>query len=497
MTTRDTQVKTLMKNLKKHNQQVAALKSGMDVKTARKYIKSKKAPSEMQKVRVSKGDSDRFAADWPLISKMLENSPGLQAKTVLAYLMREKPTTYHPGQLRTLQRQIKQWRVEFGEPKAVIFSQIIQPGRQSQSDCTWMNTLNITIGRQPFKHLLFHFMLPYSRWESITLCYTENFENLVAGYEKAVWELGYVARDHRTDNLTAATQDMGSHRAFTERWQSFMAHYEVSPSTNNLGVSHENGSVEKSHDTLKTAIEQELLIRGYRDFDTRQSYEIFLEAIVAGRNHYRQERLQEEIPYLQELPLKKWHSPVVLQVRVSTGSVVQILEMPYSVPSRLIHHTLKAYVYPDEIILFYGKKLIQQMPRVYPGQTPSIDYRHIIDSLVRKPAAFAHYQYRESLFPSLCFRQAYDLLQHKTHICANKSYLHLLQLAKIHSEQRVAEALELLLESNEIPSPSIVKELIDVYHEERRHVFVAEPDLSEYDKLLSYKPEGNHAEVLA
>jgi len=358
-----------------------------------------------------------------------------------------------------------------------------------------MNALNITIGGEPFKHLLFHFMLPYSRWESIYICYSESVDSLVAGYEKAVWELGFVVKEHRTDNLTAATKHMGSHREFTERWLTFIAHYKVKPSTNNLGVSHENGSIEKSHDTLKTAIEQELLLRGHRDFNDRKEYELFLENIIALRNHYRKERLQEELPYLQGLPDKKWHSPEMLRVRVSSGSIVQISKMPYSVPSRLIHYTLKAYVYPNEIILFYGNKRLQTMPRVYPGQTSGINYRHIIDSLVRKPGAFKNYKYHDALFPRLCFRKAYDALKKQAPGKADTHYLKVLQLAKIHSEQEVTEAIELLLEAGEAPTAKAVKGLIDVYKEERRVVKVAEPDLDVYDQLLSYHSKTTKEEI--
>ena len=409
MTITNQQVKLLMKKLKKHTQEIAAAKAGMDVKTARKYINSDEPPSDTQAPHAWKTRTDVFAAHWDEIKAMLKASPRLQGKTVMAYLIRKYPNDhYQQKHLRTLQRRIQDWRAQYGESRTVIFRQDIKPGKQSQSDYTCMNGLNIAIHGQAFKHLLFHFMLPYSRWESVYLCYSESFDTLVCGYEKAVWELGYVALEHRTDNLTAATQAMGSRREFTERWQQFMAHYAVTPTTNNLGISHENGSVEKSHDTLKNAIEQELMLRGSADFSTQQEYMTFVSGIVAGRNMQRQERLLKEMDYLAELPDKKWHSPIIMRARVSSGSVIQILDVPYTVPSRLIHYTLKAYVYPDEIVLFYGNKKLQAMPRVSVKSLAGINYRHIIDSLIRKPGAFANYQYHEALFPRLCFRKAYD-----------------------------------------------------------------------------------------
>jgi hypothetical protein len=485
MTTTNQQVKLLMKKLKKYTQEIAAAKAGMSVKTARKYIKSEQLPSDMESPHVWKTRRDVFADYWNEIEKMLEASPRLQGKTVIAYLIKKYPNHYQQKHLRTLQRRIRNWRAEKGSVQPVIFRQDIKPGKQSQSDYTCMNGLNIRIHGQAFKHLLFHFMLPYSRWESVYLCFSESFDTLVLGYEKAVWELGCVAPEHRTDNLTAATQAMGSRREFTDRWQQFMSHYAVTPTTNNPGVSHENGSVEKSHDTLKNAIEQELMLRGSTDFETQQNYLAFIYQIVAGRNEQRQDCLLTEMEYLSELPDKKWHSPMVMRAHVSSGSVVQILDVPYTVPSRLIHYTLKAYVYPDEIVLFYGNKKLQIMPRVSAKSLAGINYRHIIDSLVRKPAAFANYQYHEALFPRLCFRKAYDTLRDSTPGNADKHYLKLLQLAKLHSEQEVADALELLLEEHQLPTPDAVKSLIDAYAKERLEVYVHQPNSADYDCLLS------------
>ncbi len=484
MTITNQQVKLLMKKLKKHNQETAAAMSGMDTKTARKYIHNNQLPSDIQKPHTWRTRHNPFADDWPELVGMLENAPGLEAKTLMDYLMSKSPGQYKPGQLRTLQRHVKDWRAEFGQGKSVIFRQDIQPGKQSQSDFTCMNSLSITINNQPFKHLLFHFVLPYSRWESVKLCFSESFESLVAGMEKALWELGQIAPEHRTDNLTAATQAMGSAREFTQRWQQFMAHYSMMPSTNNLGVSHENGSIEKSHDTLKKAIEQALLLRGLRDFPDQKDYIHFFEGVVKTRNVSRLERLAVESEHLKELPDRKYHAPTLLRVRVSSGSIVQIMNHPYTVPSRLIHYTLMAYVYPDEIILFYNKKLLQRMPRIYVDTLAGINYRHIIDSLVRKPGAFAHYRYRSALFPRLCFRQAYDALRTQKPAHADKYYLKLLQLAKIQSEQQVADALELLLEEHQAPTPEAVKALIDVYQQERAKVNIHQPNLADYDQLL-------------
>ncbi len=175
-----------------------------------------------------------------------------------------------------------------------------------------MNQLGICIGGQPYPHLLFHFMLPYSCWETFSICHSESFDTLASGFEKAVWELGGVLPEHRTDNLSAATKQCGNSRQFTERWQELLGYYNVAPSRNNPGVSHENGSVEKSHDTFKQAVNQHLLLRGSRNFVDLKAYELFLTQIKEKRNSCRKEKLAEELVHLKELPIRKWNAPTIL-----------------------------------------------------------------------------------------------------------------------------------------------------------------------------------------
>jgi hypothetical protein len=187
------------------------------------------------------------------------------------------------------------------------------------------------------------------------------------------------------------------------------------------------------------------------------------------------------------LPEKPYHAPTIIPVRVNTGSVVMLLGIPYSVPSRLIHAMLKAYIYPESIELYYGSKSIQKMPRSY--DTPKIDYRHIIDTLLRKPGAFAQYQYRECLFPNLTFRKLYEQLEAISPSKAIKYYLKTLQLAKLYGEQDVLSALLLLEETNQTPLPDTIKALLDTDMKPIANIKVNAPSLAAYDSLHSFRGE--------
>jgi len=471
----------------KYNKGIAAAKSGMNSKTARKYLLSNEIPDKTVKSRHWKTRSNVFEGDWLVIEDMLSKSPGLQAKTILSYLISKDSTNkFNNSHERTLQRLIRNWRATNGSGKSIIFSQEIKPGKQSQSDYTVMNDLAITISGEQFNHLLFHFMLPYSRWEYADICYSESFESLSKGYDEAVWTLGFIAPEHRTDNLTAATQSCGSKRIFTKRWQEVMDHYGVIPSRNNPGVSNENGSIEKSHDLLKNAIRQQLMLRGTSNFAELADYQSFINAVIASRNSGRRDRLEEEIKLLKPLPDKKYYAPIVIEVKVSQFSTVRIFKVSYSVPSRLIGYTLRVYIYQGEIKLYYGQTLVQTMPQIKDSKKESsINYRHIITSLLRKPGAFANYYYREHLFPTTIFRTACDMLIKHYPVNGTKQYLQILQLAAIGSESEVEIALELLINNKVIPSYEEVQELLKTSKVVVSDVKITLPSLEDYDSLLS------------
>ena len=169
---------------------MAAAKAGMSRKTARKYLKSGKLPSQCQPERYWRTRSDPFESVWPEVKEILKRSPTVEAKAVFDHLCRQQEGAFQQGQLRTLQRRIKQWKAEYGEAKEVMFPQKYQPGHQAQSDFTFMGRLGVTIQGQPFPHLLYHFVLAYSNWEATTLCFSESFESLSLGLQNALWELG-------------------------------------------------------------------------------------------------------------------------------------------------------------------------------------------------------------------------------------------------------------------------------------------------------------------
>jgi len=485
MTCTKQQIKLLRKYAAAYTVEVAAAKAGMAYSTAKRYLSSKKKTDRVPKVPVArnwKTRQDAFAEVWLELKQMLERDQGLEAQTLMDWLVESYPDKFQPNQVRTLRRRIHDWRVLEGpERREVMFAQNIQPGESSQSDYTHCTELGITLAGEPFAHLLFHFMLPYSRWEFVSICHSESSQTLTTGYQLAVRQLGAVAKVHRTDNLAAAVP-IGQHGSFQPGWESFLDHFDVIPSSNNPGKSNENGSVEKSNHLFKHAIDQRLRLRGSRDFETLADYESFLKAAEAERNRLRVDRLKEEMMYLIPLPAEPWYDPKQHSVSVTAWSTVSIAGAVYSVPSRFIGQRLKALSNNDSVRIYYNSHLICECPKHEHGGR-CINYRHIIFHLLRKPGAFRNYQYREELFPRTVFRQAYDALLQWCDEKADKVYLQILNTAVMEGEEQVATALELLLRDNQLPTSEQVQELC------RTKIVVPEvnvlaPDLSMYDELL-------------
>ena len=212
-----------MVNLEK-NQEIAAAKAGMDRKTARKYLRAGRLPSELPQLPRLRTRVDAFEEVWGELKELLEVNPGLEAKTLFDYLQRRYAGRFADGQLRTLQRRLKVWRATEGPAKEVFFAQQHHPGRLSASDFVHMRVLDITIQGQSFPHLLYHFVLTYSNWESGTVCFSESFESLCEGFQNAIWELGKVPERHRTDRVSTAVNNVSNPAEFTDRYEARLAY---------------------------------------------------------------------------------------------------------------------------------------------------------------------------------------------------------------------------------------------------------------------------------
>lgn len=472
MKTTDAQVRKLMEEMTKHGRVgLAAMRAGVDRKTARKYILGGKLPSELVEPRSWRTHEDAFLEHWPELEVMLSDSPGFEAKTLFEVLAEKYPGRYDQGQLRTLQRRVKAWRAERGPDKDVVLAQLHRPGEAAQTDFTWATELAVTIVGQVFVHMLCVFVLPYSNWRWASVCLSESIASIRHGVQRALFQLGRVPEYHQTDNSTSATHRIpdakaaavegSSKRPFNEDYLAIMRHYGMKARTIEVGEKEQNGDVEAANGALKRALEQALLVRGTRDFDSRDAWQAFVDDVMRKANRGRGVRVAEDMAAMRELNVARLPEFVEEEIRVSEWSTVRVKHCAYSVPSRLIGEWVRVRIFEDRLVVRYAGKDELACERLRGRNLRQIDYRHVIWSLVRKPGGFARYVYREEMFPSVIFRRAYDAIQTPHHgVKGDLEYLRILHLAAGTLEADVEAALSLLLADGKPMTADAVKVLV-------------------------------------
>lgn len=488
----DAQVRKLMEEMSKHGQiGRAALKADMDRKTARKYVSAGKLPSERTAVHDWRTRPDPFEEHWPQVEQRLVETPELEAKTLFEWLTERYPGRYEPGQLRTMQRHVRVWRAERGPDKLAMLAQAHRAGEAAQTDFTWAKELAITIAGQVFVHMLCVFVLPFSNWQWATACLSESMLALRQGVQRALFQLGRVPRYHQTDNSTAATHVVspaaapGEKRPFNDEYLALMRHFGMTPRTIEVGEKEQNGDVEASNGALKRRLEQALLVRGSRDFESVEAYQAFVDEVVRKANKGRGRRVSEDLEAMRELSATKLPAFREEPVKVSEWSTVRVKGCAYSVPSRLIGELVRVRIYEDRIEVKYGNKTELACERLRGDHRHRIDYRHVIWSLVQKPGGFARYVYREEMFPSVAFRKAYDAIQARdAGTRGDLEYLRILHLAASTMESDVQAALELLLADAQPVTVDAVKAIVGPARIEVPALAPHDVDLASYDTLI-------------
>jgi len=463
-------------------------------KTVQKYEQLGKLPNELERPRQYRTRPDPFETDWAELEKMLEDAPELEARTLFDWLSERSPGSYEEGQLRTLQRRVSNWRA-LKRGSLLTLDQEHRPGEVLQTDGTWMNELGISLQGELFEHLVIHSVLPYSNWEWGRVVQSESLLAIRLGLQSALVKLGAVPEIHQTDNTTAATHNLGprqrdkslEERGYNEEYLQLLAHFGMLPRTIHLNSPNENGDIESSNGGFKRAVGQHLLLRGGRDFESLEAYEAFLWRIMERRNAGRGPKLAEELAVMKPLRVEPWPAVRELEVRVGSNGILRVGSNGYSVPSGLKGKRVRVKVAEWQIEVWYANQCVEVLPRRTGVQRYQVNYRHVIDSLLRKPGGFRNYRYRDDLFPQAVFRRAWEVLQggHPPRR-ADLAYLRILKLAAGGLETDVAAALEVLLSSGKGWDDQAVETLVAQPRPSAIPDLQAIPiDLAVYDQFLS------------
>lgn len=480
---------------------VAAAKASFSTSTAYRFEKNSRLPSQKTEIRGRRRPDplvDIFEAE---VVPMLKAAPGLRSVAIFEEMLRRYPEL-RAGIRRTLERRIRAWRAIHGEEQEVIFRQVHEPGRTGLSDFTDMGDVGITVARAPLDHRLYHFRLAYSGFEHAHVVLGgESFVALAEGMQNALWSLGGAPREHRTDSLSAAFRnlDLEAQKDLTARYEDLCAHYRMTPTRNNRGIAHENGSIEGPHGHLKRVIEDALLMRGTSDFDDLAAYRRFIDEIVGRRNARTAKRIDIERAALQELPDRRTADYEQVTVRVTSSGGFTLRKVFYTVPSRLIGHRLRVRLYDDRLDLFIGGTPLMTLPRGRAHASGKhdqvVDYRHVIHSLRRKPMALLNLVYRNQLFPRQAYRRTFDvLLERLSEKQACRIMVDLLALAHDRGcEAELADLLTTDLQAGRLPDITALCAHFAPDPARVPHVVVHLVPLDAYEELVGSGQRGQAA----
>ena len=130
------------------------------------------------------------------------------------------------------------------------------------------------------------------------------------------------------------------------------AHYGMTPTRNNRGVAHENGSIESPHGHLKSAIDDALLLRGSATSTISAPIARFVDEIVGRRQrpqpqaHRRGAR--RRCSRCRERRTADYEETLVVVTSLGGFTLRKVF---YTVPSRLIGHRLRVQLYDDRLEL--------------------------------------------------------------------------------------------------------------------------------------------------
>lgn len=461
----DHQMRLYMKLKKTNTTATAAARASISIATAYRIENDPRLPSQKKTPRGRRRADPLGCIFETEVVPLLKATPGIRPVAIFEEMMRRHPDLGN-GIRRTLERRIRAWRAVHGEEQEIIFRQSHEPGRVGLSDFTDMGKAGVTIAGQPLDHRLYHFRLAYCGFEHAHVVLGgESFVALAEGLQNALWFLGGVPREHRTDSLSAAFRnlDRQAQQDLTRRYEELCRHYGMTPTRNNAGIAHENGAIEGAHGHLKRAIEDALLLRGSGDFDDLADYRRFVDEIVSRRNARNAKRIDVERANLRQLPDRRTTDYEDVTVRVTSSSGFTLRKVFYTMPSRLIGHRLRVRLYDDRLDVFIGGTPLMTLPR---GRaTPSgkhdqvVNYRHVIHSLRRKPMALLNLVYRDQLFPRQAYRQTFEaLLERLSERQACRIMVELLAIAhERNCEAELAGELAAGLQAGQLPDMAALR----------------------------------------
>ena len=491
----DQQIRIYMNERKDGKTQTqAAAKADLSERTGRRIDKGLTAVSQTNE-RHWRTREDPLETHWQsIVCPLLEDNPELTPITIHEHLCDNYPDQYNTSSLRTLQRRVKQWRLVHGPEQEVIFRQEKIIGEMGISDFTLLKDIVISIRGEIFDHRLYHYRLVFSGWRFVKVIHGgESFAALSAGLQDAFWRCGGVPKEHRTDSLSAAYNNHSEKTQFTAQYESLSRHYGFKPTRNNPGISHENGAIESPHAHLKQRMRQAILLRGSHDFESLDDYQSFLNQIVAKLNAQHKTRINEARKQLKPLPKQRTHDYSEAVVVVTSSATINVKRVLYTVPSRLIGSHLRIRIYDDKLALYAGHEWVAELTRIYAKGTlrsRCVDYRHVIDSLAKKPQAFRYSILRNELLPNADYQAVWQYVDH--HLDSKKACKYIVNVLSLAAngdcESELGRFICQGIAKHQLPSLDRCREHFAYVPDQYPVTQTQTPSLNDYDDFVTTHP---------
>ena len=466
----DNQFKEL-KELHRQGEKTAiiALKVGCKQWTVQRQLKHTIPPSERLRAQTNRGcGSDKYKTIREnIIIPMLKKHPKARSKAIIQQAWREFPE----ANKRSLFKQIAGLRPHYAAEQERFFDQEKAAGHELQLDSTFLP--RVTIKGKKADLRIFHAYFPFSGHTFMKVYQGgESWQSFEQGLTAALKKFGGVPDKIVTDSLGAVwVNQPGAKKRLTERMTQLSKHYDFEATRINLKKPNENGSVEKAHDHRKNEIEDQLLLRGSRDFNSFEEVEALVADVVATHNQKTDALFELEQSHLKPLPADAFQSSKLDTKRVYKNGTFTYQRVTYSVPAHVLVGSHSIEIFQDRIEFFNQRGIIATVPRApdvpIKAKGFQIDYRHYLHSLRQKPRALLGYKFRNHMFPDQAFQSAHELaLEQMKSEQACKYTVELLTLAEqANNIAAVAKVLQPYLQHNILPTTEQIQQELNQIQE--------------------------------
>jgi transposase len=465
----------ILRNEGKSQEDIAVL-LGISRRSVIRYLKSGKIPVYKRDVGATR--IDPMANFLDLAKNCLETIPDISLNELFEHLKKNG----YKGSLRSMRRKTSDIRKKL-KNKEVFFQRIAKAGEVMEGDFT---ELQITIGGIVKKVYLWITSLPYSNSFFATPYFNCTFECFAEGSVHAFNEFGGIAKKYRLDNLSPVVTKIlsGKERLVTQRFSQFQNYYGFSQDFCNPARGNEKGNIEANNKHFKIKLKSKIALEKLT-FINLESFRKYVWSLC--REHNQSDEIknkfnEENLLMLPEHPFKSFRTEIVKINKYSLFSLGTSGHM-YSVPSKYIGLSLEARIYPDYLEIIELDKTVCIHKRLLGVKgLVSINIEHVIEGLLRKPAAFRDWKYREIIFERPSWKMFYSKLIEAGK--DEKEFLRCIGLLKEFDRENITLAMELAMEGQMELTSNTLKNLINNEFKNVLAIPELPVNLDQYDFLI-------------